>query len=268
MRRRECIASLGSAVVLGPPLAYGQSPSPAESTCRRVPISAVDLNPLAAGAGYSRMLSPVLGSSPYSAVETTKSITTLLDGNRIVRTYSARYFRDGQGRTREERGAGSPLRGRNEPTYIHVTITDPVNGKSYHLDPQEKHFASYPAPRIDVVQGPIAPPLHVIQLGSRTLAQVVDESVPLGEKIIEGLKAMGSRLDRTIDAGDIGNERPITVTSEQWFSPDLGVLVFAHQQSPVGTDITYRLEHIERAEPAPDLFVVPSDYKPYPKQPA
>lgn len=267
MRRRECIAGIGAAVALAPALSHGQPPSRRQSTCQRWPVGAADLNPLAAGAGYSRMLSPVLGGAPYSAVETTESITTLLDGNRIVRTYSARYFRDSQGRTRVEQSAGSPLRGRNEPIYIHVQIDDPVSARSYHLDPQEKHFASYPAPRIDVVQGSIASPLHVIQLGSRTLAQVVDESVPLGEKIIEGLKAVGSRLDRTIDAGDIGNERPITVTSEQWFIPELGVLVFAHQQSPVGTDITYRLEHIERAEPAPGLFAVPSDYKPYPNRP-
>ncbi len=147
----------------------------------------------------------------------------------------------------------------------------PSNGigltKSYHLDPQHKYFASPPAPRINVVQGPVPAPLHEIQLGSMGFAQgppPFDESVPLGEKIIEGMKAVGRRAELTIEAGVIGNEKPIAVTSEQWFSPELGVVLFATQQSPVGSEITYRLEHIERAEPDADLFVVPRNYTPYP----
>jgi hypothetical protein len=269
MRRRECIAGIGAVVSLGSPLGYGQSPSRPESTCRRSRISAVDLNPLAGGGGSTLSeLSPVPVGAPYKAVGTTESITKLLDGNRLVRTYSVRYFRDGQGRTREEREMGPPLQRRNgPPPFTSVTINDPISAKSYHLDPQHKYFAPLPALRINIVQGPVPAPLHVIQLGSMGGAQgppPFDESVPLGERIIEGMKAVGSRFELTIEAGDIGNERPIAVTSEQWFSPELGVVLFATQQSPVGSEITYRLEHIERAEPDAELFVVPRDYTPYP----
>jgi len=269
MQRRECIVGIGAAVSLGSALGYAQSPSGCESTSRRSAIKAVDLNSLAEG-GSSTLsaLPPVLVGAPYKAVGTTESITKLLDGNRIVRTHSVRYFRDGQGRTREERDLGPPLQGRNgPPSFTSVTINDPVSAKSYHLDPQHRYFASWPALRTDVVQGPVPAPLHVIQLGSAGFAQgppPFDESVPLGEKIIEGMKAVGSRAELTIEAGAIGNEKPIAVTSEQWFSPELGVVLFATQRSLVGSEITYRLEHIERAEPDADLFVVPRNYTPYP----
>ena len=43
----------------------------------------------------------------------------------------------------------------------------------------------------------------------------------LGEQVIEGVTAKGTRTTTVIPAGAIGNELPITVTSEEWFSPDL-----------------------------------------------
>ncbi len=42
----------------------------------------------------------VLKGAPYSGVGTTEIVTTLADGNRITRTNTMRYFRDGLGRTR------------------------------------------------------------------------------------------------------------------------------------------------------------------------
>ena len=41
--------------------------------------------------------------APFSGVVDVQSVTTFADGNRIVRTNTVRYFRDGQGRTRTER---------------------------------------------------------------------------------------------------------------------------------------------------------------------
>ena len=38
--------------------------------------------------------------APYSAVGTTEVVTTLADGNRIVRTNTMKYYRDSRGRTR------------------------------------------------------------------------------------------------------------------------------------------------------------------------
>jgi hypothetical protein len=82
----------------------------------------------------------------------------------------------------------------------------------------------------------------------------------IGERRIEGLKVTGSRLEFTIDAGAVGNEQPITVRSDQWFSPDLGVVVSSTNNDPMIGETTYRLEQINRVEPDESLFVVPVDY--------
>jgi len=43
----------------------------------------------------------------------------------------------------------------------------------------------------------------------------------LGTQTIEGLSAQGKRETVTIPAGQIGNERPIEIVTETWFSPEL-----------------------------------------------
>ncbi len=56
----------------------------------------------------------------------------------------------------------------------------------------------------------------------------------------------------TIPAGQIGNELPIIIVSERWFSPDLKVLVMSRQSDPRFGETTYRLTNLTRAEPSPD----------------
>ena len=86
------------------------------------------------------------------------------------------------------------------------------------------------------------------------------QAVSIGERRIDGLKVTGSRLEFTISAGEVGNEQPITVRTDQWFSPDLGVVVSSTHNDPMIGETTYRLEQINRAEPDAALFAVPSDY--------
>jgi hypothetical protein len=61
-------------------------------------------------------------------------------------------------------------------------------------------------------------------------------------------------------AGAIGNEEPIRIVSEEWFSPDLQVLVLTRHSDPRSGDTRYTLANIVRAEPDRSLFEVPADY--------
>jgi hypothetical protein len=58
----------------------------------------------------------------------------------------------------------------------------------------------------------------------------------------------------------MGNEKPITLSVEQWFSPELGVVLASSGHTSTGVDTTYTLEQIVRTEPDPSLFTVPADY--------
>lgn len=82
----------------------------------------------------------------------------------------------------------------------------------------------------------------------------------LGIQKIDGIDAEGTRTVNTIPAGALGNERPIDIISERWFSPELQIVVLTRHSDPRTGESVYRLENINRSEPHADLFRVPSDY--------
>ena len=87
------------------------------------------------------------------------------------------------------------------------------------------------------------------------------ETRSLGTREFEGVKADGTMTSHTIPAGEIGNEKPIVITSERWFSPELHVVVYAKNSDPRSGDTIYRLASMKRGEPPADLFKVPADYR-------
>lgn len=82
----------------------------------------------------------------------------------------------------------------------------------------------------------------------------------LGNQTVEGIAATGTRSTTTIPAGAIGNLQALKIVSEQWYSPDLQVLVMTKHSDPRTGETTYRLQSIVRAEPDRSLFTVPPDY--------
>ena len=82
----------------------------------------------------------------------------------------------------------------------------------------------------------------------------------LGKQNIEGIEAEGTRTINTIPAGTIGNERPIEVVYERWYSPELQMIIMTRSVDPRMGETTQRLVNINRSEPDPSLFQVPSDF--------
>jgi hypothetical protein len=94
--------------------------------------------------------------------------------------------------------------------------------------------------------------------GTPVGAKQAEES--LGTRQIEGVRATGRKTTSTIPAGQIGNDRPIEITDEQWESPDLKLLIYSRFSDPRTGVVEFKLTNINRAEPPADLFAVPPDY--------
>ena len=213
--------------------------------------------------------SGLVKGAPYSADVVTDSVQTLADGNRLLRHTTARVFRDSEGRTRRE---ADRTNGTSE-----ITISDPVAQTSWVLDtdrhtarqmPGRGGFAPNDAARALEVRARELEQLTVFLNGQPQAIALVrpgesrDQSAEdhLPSRIIEGLRVEGTRRTQTIAAGAIGNERPIVVTTEEWTSPDLKVLVLSEHSDPRSGTSTYKLVKISRAEPSAALFQVPADY--------
>ena len=82
----------------------------------------------------------------------------------------------------------------------------------------------------------------------------------LGTKTMQGVLVEGSRTIRTIEAGQVGNQLPIEIVSERWFSPDLQTVVMTRYYDPRFGETTFELRNLSRSEPEPGFFEVPSDY--------
>jgi hypothetical protein len=84
---------------------------------------------------------------------------------------------------------------------------------------------------------------------------------PLGKQMIEGINAEGTRNVTTLDAGTIGNDRPIRITGESWYSDELKMTVMSKHSDPRTGDESFRLTNISRSEPAAYLFQAPTGYQ-------
>jgi len=83
---------------------------------------------------------------------------------------------------------------------------------------------------------------------------------PLPAKEIEGVRANGERTTWTIEAGKLGNERPIQIVREVWTSPELLLTLATRNFDPRTGEVNYRLVNLKRGEPDAALMRVPPDY--------
>jgi hypothetical protein len=238
----------------------------------------------------------VIKGAPYSAEAVTETIQTLADGNRIVNRITSMLYRDSEGRTRREQSLkGLGMFGAGEEPLQTIFINDPVAGVTFSLD-SRSHTALKSVPftfefsgkkgeqfEFKVAQGSASTSGNVVVTSTHTpedqskmqteaggagdtfffrtktnKANEVKEN--LGKQNIEGVEAEGTRTTVTIPAGEIGNDRPIQIVNERWYSPELQLVVMTRHSDPRTGDATYKLTNINRAEPVKSLFEVPSDY--------
>jgi hypothetical protein len=228
---------------------------------------------------------PPVKGAPYSAEAVNETIQTLADGNRIVQRTTAMQYRDADGRERREETSAMGA----------IFITDPVAGARYTLHPENRTAEKGPLAALALSQtagkdvffysgvpaggrGPVTiavgraaaagrggPPEAGIRLNGAPLALVAGgakdaKTEQLGKMYIEGVQAEGTRTTTTIPAGDIGNERPINIVDERWYSPDLQMTVMTKHSDPRMGETNFALKSVNRSSPPPTLFEVPSDY--------
>ena len=250
------------------------------------------LPPLAAKAGIVSMhvddadVEPAKGA-PFCATVTTEHTQVFGDGNRIHTSDNSSVCRDSLGRTRREAslnllGAAAQL---SAPKL--VTIVDPVAGYRYMLD-----SASKTAHRMPIGSGGLASSMRVrdgatdkggnvmfyqhVGTGGPDMVmndnvtfknggEASDDAPPstenLGDQTIDGIRATGTRITTTIPAGKMGNEQPILVTSERWYSRELKATVMTKHSDPWAGELKTEFTNVNASEPDSSLFLVPADYK-------
>jgi len=195
--------------------------------------------------------------APYSGVEVRTSQQALAGGNVIQRTEQSTVYRDSQGRVRRETTRTGP----DGQTATRVTISDPVAGVVHELDAKNKTAftrpARFPSPSQMAGTGG-ARTMGARGRTGQTEANVKRET--LAAQSMHGMLASGTLVTHTIPAGTIGNSQAIETVREIWMADDLKVPLMIKVADPrMGTTVT-ELTNINRSQPDPSLFQVPSDY--------
>ena len=210
----------------------------------------------------------VVKGAPFSAAAATETTQTLQDGTVIHRTTSSALFRDSQGRSRNEvtlSGFG-PLQASGK-THTMITIADPVAGSHYMLDADHKVAHQMKMHARGGGNGGAPSPEGAQAFQQKMEARLQQDEASgavkkeaLGTQTIGGVSAEGTRITRTIAAGQIGNDKAIQIVFERWYSPDLQIVVKSTRTDPRFGTTTYTLTNVQRTEPAASLFTVPADY--------
>lgn len=197
--------------------------------------------------------------APFTASFSTQRTQTLADGNVIQRSTTGSLARDSQGRTRRDMTLppGPWATAGKTPPQI-STINDPVAGTHYVLDANRKIARQMPAPSVRGAWKNRGTTGTASSEAATAKPNVTTTS--LGTQTINGVSATGTRTTRTIPAGAIGNEKPIVITVERWYSADLQTVVMTERSDPRTGDTVTQFTNIQRQEPAASLFQVPSDY--------
>lgn len=200
-----------------------------------------------------------ISGAPFTATFSTQTSQTLADGNHIQRTTTGTLARDSQGRTRRDMTlpAIGPWATSGKPAQVSM-INDPVAGTHYVLE-QDKKIARQLGPHAGKQgrhkHGPWAENGKGVKADDANVT-----STSLGSQTINGVSAEGTRTTRTIPAGAIGNEKPIVIIVERWYSSELHTAVKTTRSDPRMGETIMQLTEIKRAEPDASLFQVPADY--------
>jgi len=221
--------------------------------------------------------------APFCATITTEHTQTFADGNRIHTSDKASVCRDSEGRTRREAelnlmGASTQKSGGKL-----ITIVDPVANVRYVLDPDSKvaHKMTLPSPASLGAGLPGLPEKggHVMVYRSagggeghgfatnvffKKTGEAKDPAAStedLGDQTINGIRATGTRMTTTIPSGQIGNDQPINIVSERWYSADLKTTIMNKHTDPMAGELKTELSGVNTSEPDASLFTIPADYK-------
>ena len=220
-------------------------------------------------------------NAPFSAEAVTTVNQMLRNGTRLEQSTTARYYRDSLGRLRVE----LLMEGLRQPETMserHIRLTicpfarefpgelgcyslDPVTrtkrwGNRWLLPLTKVHHGAFNGVPVGGVRF-----MHFARAQDilRYEPQVVADSIqhePLGRRRIAGVDTTGERTSVTIPAWVHRNEAPLDLVDDEWESAELGLVIYARYSDSNGGFIEYRLKNIRRAEPSPDLFVIPANY--------
>lgn len=193
--------------------------------------------------------------APYSATETTVSHHNAADGRKFTNTRVSLFWRDAEGRTREEH-LGKTSSGED---FRSVIVTDPVAGTrvTWNVRSGHKWALSWRLRNQSKTSRPRMVTLQTWSCGEGCTREI------LGAQQVNGVDTQGLRTTTVIDIGTGENGQTLTgrVVVDAWVSPDLGINMRYILDDPRSGRTTMELTDVKRDDPDPALFNAQAGYE-------
>lgn len=193
----------------------------------------------------------MIPGQPFSADVVIEDTRRLFDGTTVTKQRRGAIYRDSQGRTRREQplepvGGFNIVGSDNKPLSL-VFINDFVGKTQTFLDLNNKVARTS---RL----GPQPRPFEKDQPKDA-------KTESLGTRTIEGVRVEGTKTTFEIPVGHLGNDKPIAVITESWFSPELRVIVMSRHVDPLAGEHVFKLVNLRRGEPSAEFFSIPAGFR-------
>jgi len=230
------------------PVVFAQAPS--QPPIVRVPDGGAN------GRMESIFIPPKAGA-PFSLTLATEWARLLGNGGTFTLTNERRIVRDSKGRIYQERWILVPKGSKIKSHMDIFQITDPEQHTWYNCITATKEcdLYSYRLTTKDKFQPAIG-----------TSSPLPDgngfhQHEDLGLGSTEGMDTHGYRETTTINAGVMGNDKPMVSTREFWYSPLLGINLISTVDDPQSGKQLFTVKGLSTSEPEPSFFEVPAEYK-------
>jgi len=191
---------------------------------------------------------PIPGAS-FSAIVELEVVQTLLDGTKITHRTTNRIARDFRGRTHNEGRQWMDSGDAKDAKLLYSIIYDPATKTRFYLYPETKL-----ARQVEIKPPAANPPAN-------NSMKPTTQKEDLGTDFIDGIRVRGFRTTVTYPVASFGNDRPVAMSHEYWFSDELRINLLVKRNDPrTGTQVL-KLSDLRREEPDVALFDVPVDYK-------
>ena len=213
-------------------------------------ISIVLVSALALAQSQGIFVTPI-PNAPLMAVVNTASTRISRDGTIVNQKTLSAIARDRQGRIFNERRPFVPATDAAMPPILSIHLYDPQTRTNTFIDPQNRVVWQNTLNRPPSTTPPV--------IGSSPGSPYVKEE-DLGTQKMQGVDVHGIRDTQTVPAEANGGKE-IKVVDEYWYSEDLRLNLLVIHKDPRSGEQTTTVTQVDRGEPDPSIFEIPSGYK-------
>jgi len=200
---------------------------------------------------------PPKAGAPFSFTLATEWTRLMGNGGTFTLVNERHIVRDSKGRIYQERWILVPKGSKIKSWMDIFQITDPEQHTWYNCKTATKECGLF---RYDLTTQDNFQPA-ILTPGPLSDGTGFRQHEDLGLGSTEGQETHGYRESVTFNPGVLGNDKPMVVTREFWYSPRLAVNLVSTVDDPQSGKQVFTVKDLSTAEPDASFFEVPAEYK-------